>query len=355
MKTGRNTYISHPGFFTREPERTKTNIASVTLAPRVKNRGAKEYPKINRQEANPVTNNKKTTPANSPAPQSALGKLVRILELERLEENLFRGHSPDEGWQRVFGGQVVGQALRAATQTVEGRHAHSLHAYFMRPGDPSVPIIYEVERTRNGRSFSTRRVIAIQHGKVIFTMGCSFHMEEPGFAHQIQRPDVPDPDELPGEGELLDRYMELMPQQMRAYWQGERAIELRPVDFGRYLSSEKAAPLQQVWMRPTGPLPDDLAVHQCAIAFATDLALLDTALVPHGRSIFDPRLKMASIDHALWLHKPARFDDWLLYSTDSPITSGARGFTRGTLFTRKGELVASSTQEGLLREVEKKR
>ncbi len=292
--------------------------------------------------------------AKNSAQNSALGKLVGTLELERLELNLFRGRSPDDGWQRVFGGQVVGQALRAATHTVEGRFAHSLHAYFMRPGDPKIPLIYEVERTRNGRSFSTRRVIAIQHGKVIFTMSCSFHLEEPGFAHQIDMPKVPDPDDLPSESELLNQYIDKMPAQIRAYWKGERAIEVRPVDFGRYLSPEKATPVQQAWFRPTSPLPDDLAAHQCAIAFATDIALLDTALVPHGRTIFDPRLALASIDHALWFHKPARFDDWLLYSTDSPMTSGARGFTRGSLFPRSGELIASSAQEGLIREIEKK-
>ena len=298
----------------------------------------------------------KTPPKTTP--KTAMGRLVRTLELERLEENLFRGRSPRDGWQRVFGGQVVGQALRAATHTVEGRFAHSLHAYFMRPGDPEIPIIYEVERTRNGRSFSTRRVIAIQHGKVIFTMSCSFHLVEPGFSHQIDMPDVPNPDELPSEAELLDKYLDLMPKAIQTYWKGERAIELRPVDFARYLSPQKAPPFQYVWMRPTGPLPDehpaDLAVHQCAIGFATDMALLDTALVPHGRTIFDPRLTLASIDHALWFHKPVRFNDWLLYATDSPASAGARGFTRGSLFTRNGELIASSAQEGLMRESMKK-
>ncbi len=305
-----------------------------------------------------MTSDKNNKSSGTTASGTALGKLVDTLELERLELDLFRGRSPDDGWQRVFGGQVVGQALRAAAHTVEARFAHSLHAYFMRPGDPKIPIIYEVERTRNGRSFSTRRVIAIQHGKVIFTMSCSFHMEEPGFAHQIDMPKVPDPDDLPSENEILETYIDKMPPQIRAYWKGERAIEVRPIDFSRYLSPEKAAPVQHAWLRPTGALPkgspDDLAVHQCAIAFATDIALLDTALVPHGRTIFDPRLALASIDHALWFHKPARFDDWLLYSTDSPVTSGARGFTRGSLFTRSGELIASSAQEGLIRELEGK-
>ncbi len=285
------------------------------------------------------------------APNKAMGKLVDTLELEQLEQNLFRGRSPDDGWQRVFGGQVVGQALRAATHTLTDRFAHSLHAYFMRPGDPKIPIIYEVELTREGRSFSTRRVIAIQHGKPIFTMSCSFHMEEPGFTHQIDMPDVPSPDELPSENELRDKLLKDMPAPIRAYWQRDRPVEVRPVDISRYLDPQKASPVQHVWLRPTGALPDDLAVHQCAIAFATDISLLDTALVPHGRTIFDPRLALASIDHALWFHKPAKFDDWVLYSTDSPMTHGARGFTRGTLFTRSGELIASAAQEGLIRDL----
>jgi acyl-CoA thioesterase-2 len=294
--------------------------------------------------------------ATEQTPKTALGKLVETLELERLEQNLFRGRSPDDGWQRVFGGQVVGQALRAATHTVEARFAHSLHAYFMRPGDPRIPIIYEVERTREGRSFATRRVIAIQHGKPIFTMSCSFHHDEPGYAHQIDMPKVPDPDELPSESELKNQLLDKMPEPIREYWKRERAIEVRPVDFSRYISPQKAPPIQHAWFRPTGALPNnrdkDLPLHQCAIAFATDISLLDTTLIPHARTVFDPRLALASIDHALWFHKPAFFDDWMLYSTDSPVTSGARGFTRGTLFTRQGELVASAAQEGLIRDLE---
>lgn len=302
-----------------------------------------------------TSDNKSKSPPetdNGTDENSAMGKLVHTLELEVLEQNLFRGRSPDDGWQRVFGGQVVGQALRAATHTVEGRFAHSLHAYFMRPGDPKIPIIYEVERTRDGRAFSTRRVIAIQHGKPIFTMSCSFHMDEPGFTHQIEMPDVPGPDELPSEDELRGKLLENMPAPIRAYWQKERPVEVRPVDISRYIAPKKAKPIQHAWLRPTGALPADLALHQCAIAFATDIALLDTALVPHGRTLFDPTLALASIDHALWFHKPVHFDDWMLYSTDSPVTSGARGYTRGTLFTRKGELIASTTQEGLIRQLD---
>lgn len=289
--------------------------------------------------------------------KTALGKMMQTLQLERLEKDLFRGRSPDDGWQRVFGGQVVGQALRAATHTVEGRFAHSLHAYFMRPGDPKIPIIYEVERTREGRSFSTRRVIAIQHGKPIFTMSCSFHHDEPGFSHQIDMPHVPDPDDLPSEEDLKKHLLDEMPAPIRAYWQSERAIEVRPVDFGRFVTPKKADPVQHAWFRPTGALPaaapEDLALHQCAMAFATDISLLDTALIPHARTLFDPGLAMASIDHALWFHRAVHFDDWMLYSTDSPVAAGARAFTRGTLFTRKGRLVASSAQEGLIRDLER--
>ena len=286
------------------------------------------------------------------APNAAMGKLVDTLELEQLEQNLFRGSSPDDGWQRVFGGQVVGQALRAATHTVKNRYAHSLHAYFMRPGDPKIPIIYEVELTREGRSFATRRVIAIQHGKPIFTMSCSFHLEERGFTHQIDMPDVPSPEELPSEDELRDQLLQKMPDLIGAYWLKDRPVEVRPVDISRYLDPQKASPVQHVWLRPTGALPDDLPVHQCAIAFATDISLLDTALAPHSRTLFDPRLTMASIDHALWFHKPVKFNDWMLYSTDSPMTHGARGFTRGTLFTRDGDLIASAAQEGLIRDLD---
>jgi acyl-CoA thioesterase-2 len=286
-----------------------------------------------------------------PVAETALGHLVRTLALEQLEHNLFRGISPDDGWQRVYGGQVVGQALRAASLTVENRRAHSLHAYFLRAGDPKVPIIYDVDRIRDGGSFSTRRVIAIQHGEPIFSMGCSFHHDEPGFEHQTEMPQVPMPEDLPSEKEMLKALLQSMPEPIKNYWQRERPIEVRPVDLSRYTAPQKSeTTTQQVWLRPTGMIPPDPSLHLCAIAFATDIALLDTALVPHGRVLFDPRLALASLDHALWFHKPASFDDWLLYSTDSPATHGARGFTRGSLFTRSGELVASATQEGLIRE-----
>jgi acyl-CoA thioesterase-2 len=280
---------------------------------------------------------------------TAIETLLQILDLEPLEHNLFRGRSPQVGWQRVFGGQVVGQALMAAARTVSGRAAHSLHGYFMRPGDPTIPIIYEVDRIRDGNSFATRRVVAIQHGEAIFTMAASFQIAEPGFDHQIEMPDVPPPEKLPSEAELQAAYLHNAPDSVRKYWERPRPIELRPVDLRHYLSSETLDPGQFVWVRATGPLPDDPDIHRCVLAYASDMTLLDTSLFPHGRSIFDPGLQVASLDHALWFHRPFRADEWLLYAEDSPSASGARGFNRGSLFSRDGRLVASVAQEGLIR------
>jgi acyl-CoA thioesterase-2 len=250
----------------------------------------------------------------------------------------------------VFGGQVIGQALVAANRTVNGRLAHSLHAYFLRAGDPSVPIIYHVDRIRDGGSFSTRRVVAIQHGLAIFSMAVSFHKEETGLEHQIKMPEVPPPESLPSEAELKECLIDRLPEPVKAYWQRERPIEIRPVDLSRYLSPENRAPSQQVWIRATGQLGDDQSLHQCVLAYASDFTLLDTALSAHGRFVFDPRLMLASLDHALWFHRKLRADDWLLYAQDSPISGAGRAFCRGMLFTREGELVASTAQEGLLRE-----
>jgi len=258
----------------------------------------------------------------------ALDQLLSILDIETLEVNLFRGVSPQVGWQRVFGGQVIGQALVAAYRTVNGRIAHSLHAYFLRPGDPSVPIIYNVDRIRDGGSFSTRRVVAIQHGQAIFSMAASFHKPEEGLAHQMKMPDVPPPESLPSEGELKELLFDRLPPQVKAYWERERPIEIRPVDLSRYLSPENRAPSQQVWIRATGKLGDDLALHQCVLAYASDFTLLDTALIAHGRFVFDPRLMMASLDHAIWFHRPFRADDWLLYVQDSPTSGGGRALPR---------------------------
>jgi acyl-CoA thioesterase-2 len=280
---------------------------------------------------------------------NAIETLLSILDLEPLEHNLFRGRSPQVGWQRVFGGQVIGQALVAAARTVEGRGAHSLHAYFMRPGDPSVPIIYEVDRIRDGKSFATRRVVAIQHGEAIFSMSASFQVEESGFDHQLPMPSVPPPEELPSESDLKALFVESAPEPVRRYWERERPLELRPVDLRHYLSREPLEPVQQVWIRATGRLPDDPNIHRSVLAYASDMTLLDTSLFAHGRNIFDRDLQVASLDHALWFHRPFRIDEWLLYNEDSPSASGARGFSRGSLFSRDGRLIASVAQEGLIR------
>jgi acyl-CoA thioesterase-2 len=279
----------------------------------------------------------------------AIATLLSILDLEPLEHNLFRGLSPQVGWQRVFGGQVIGQALTAAQRTVEGRAAHSLHAYFMRPGDPAVPIIYQVDRLRDGGSFSTRRVIAIQHGEAIFSLGASFQSEETGFDHQIPMPEVPPPEALPSESDLKELFLEKAPAAIRRYFERERALEIRPADASHYVSREPLPPVQHVWIRATGKLPDDPGIHRSVLAYASDMTLLDTSLYAHGRNIFDPDLQVASLDHALWFHRPFRADEWLLYSEDSPSASGGRGFSRGSLFRRDGVLIASVAQEGLIR------
>jgi acyl-CoA thioesterase-2 len=284
---------------------------------------------------------------------TAIQDLLAILDLEPLEVNLFRGRSPQSGWQRVFGGQVIGQALVAACRTVEDvthRPPHSLHAYFLLPGDPKVPIIYEVDRIRDGKSFTTRRVIAIQHGHPIFTMAVSFHRAEEGMQHQAKMPDVPRPEDLPTESEIKQRILPMMPDPVRRYFERERPIELRPVEYARYLGTKYEDGRFNVWIRATGRLPDEPAIHQCVLAYASDMTLLDSALIPHGRTVFEKDIMGASLDHALWLHRPFRADDWLLYAQDSPNMYGARGFSRGLIFARDGTLVASVAQEGLVRE-----
>jgi acyl-CoA thioesterase-2 len=281
---------------------------------------------------------------------NAVQTLLEILDLERLEVNLYRGMSPQVGWQRVFGGPVIGQALVAATRTVEDRLVHSLHAYFILPGDPKVPIIYEVDRIRDGGSFTTRGVKAIQHGKAIFSMMASFHREEQGFSHQAPMPDVPPPEELPSEEEMRKGILPTMPEPVRRYYERERPIEMRPVEFKRYLSPDHREPRFHVWMRATQKLPDDPAIHQCVLAYASDMMLLDSALIPHGRTVFEKSIQGASLDHALWFHRPYRADDWLLYAQDTPSAENALGFARGLIFSRDGKLVGSVAQEGLVRQ-----
>jgi acyl-CoA thioesterase-2 len=284
---------------------------------------------------------------------SAIQELIEILNLEPLELNLFRGRSPQSRWQRVFGGQVVAQALVAACRTVEDvttRPPHSLHAYFLLGGDPKVPIIYEVDRIRDGKSFTTRNVKAIQHGHAIFSMSVSFHVHEEGLSHQFPMPDVPQPDALPDEAEMKERIWPRMPEAVRRYYERERPIELRPVEYGRYLGETWNDGHFHVWIRATGTLPNEPAIHQCVLAYASDMMLLDAALIPHGRSVFSEDIMAASLDHALWFHRPFRADKWLLYAQDSPNLSDSRGFSRGLIFASDGTLVASVAQEGLLRQ-----
>ena len=284
---------------------------------------------------------------------SAIQDVLAILDLETLEVNLFRGRSPQSRWQRVFGGQVIGQALVAACRTVEDvalRPPHSLHAYFLLGGDPKVPIIYEVDRIRDGKSFTTRRVNAIQHGRAIYSMSVSFHVAEDGLTHQLPMPEVPMPDALPSEAEVKDRILPLMPDAVRRYYQSERPIELRPVEYGRYLGEKLEGGRYHMWIRATGRLPDEPAIHQCVLAYASDMTLLDAALIPHGRTVFNEDIMAASLDHSLWFHRPFRADEWLLYAQDSPNLVGSRGFSRGSIFASDGTLVASVAQEGLLRQ-----
>jgi acyl-CoA thioesterase II len=280
---------------------------------------------------------------------SAIDNLLTILDLERIEHDIFRGHSPQVGWQRVFGGLVIAQALVAAARTVEGRAPHSLHAYFLLAGDPSVPIVYEVDRIRDGGSFTTRRCIAIQHGRAIFALSASFQISEPGLEHALSMPDVPAPEDLPSETELYAQFGGMFPEPMRRWFAQERPIEIRPVDLAHYLGQKRSAPVQYVWLRASGALPDDPAVHRAVLAYLSDMTLLDSALVAHGRTIFEPNLQVASLDHALWFHRPFRADEWLLYAQDSPNSGGARGLTRGLIYGRDGSLVASVAQEGLIR------
>jgi len=284
-----------------------------------------------------------------------LQDLVGLLDLETIEKNIYRGQSRDLGGKSVFGGQVIGQALVAAGRTVEGQVPHSLHAYFLRPGDMALPIVYEVERVRDGRSFSTRRVHAIQHGQPILSMIASFQKEEGGLEHQIQMPDVPPPESLRS---LLDWAQEWVSEEPEVSERARNAmlrelpIEHRPVRPWNPLRAQPSEPAQHIWFRANGTLPDDPSLHQCVLAYASDFNFLSTALLPHGMGWLRPDMVVASIDHALWFHRPLRVDDWLLYSMDSPSAQAARGFSRGSIFDRQGRLVASVAQENLMRHIQ---
>jgi acyl-CoA thioesterase II len=279
-------------------------------------------------------------------PQDAVDALVKLLDLEPIEVNIFRGVSPDEDRQRIFGGQVAVQALVVAARTVDPeRGVHSLHAYFLRAGDPAVPVLYSVERPRDGGSFTTRRVTAIQHGKVIFNLAASFQVPEEGFDHAFPMPEVPAPEDLPTMRERLSRAgVPLAPWLDRP-----RPIDIRHVDWLSEDGARSAEPRQNVWLRADGQLPDDPLLHTIVLTYASDMTLLDTATLPHGATWFDPSRFMASLDHAMWFHRPFRADDWLLYAQDSPNASGGRGLSRGLVYTRDGTLVATVMQEGLIR------
>jgi len=285
---------------------------------------------------------------------TALDELLALLELEQLEVNLFRGVSPDEDRQRVFGGQVAAQALVASGRTVDDdRPVHSLHSYFLRPGDPNIPIIYDVDRIRDGRSFTTRRVVAIQHGRAIFNLAASYQIEEEGPSHQAPMPDVPDPDALPTFKERIEPYLDRFGADFAEWLVRERPIDSRPVDDPRWLDPAPREPHQDVWIRANGKLPDDRLVHACVVAYASDLTLLDTAMLPHAISFQEDQYMIASLDHAMWFHRPFRADEWLLYHQTSPSASSARGLAEGSIFCRDGTLAITVIQEGLIRPVGK--
>ncbi|MHC4392639.1 MAG: acyl-CoA thioesterase II [Planctomycetota bacterium] len=292
--------------------------------------------------------------------QDTLTELIRILTLERIEENIFRGQSQNLGWGRVFGGQVVGQALVAAEHTVpQGRFVHSLHSYFLRPGDAEKPIVYTVDPIRDGRSFATRRVVAMQDGRAIFNLSASYQVVEPGFDHQADvMPEVPGPEGLRSEQELGRAYLDKLPESVLAKVPAamkERAVADRPIDVRPVapidpMRPEVREPRKQVWFRASGTLPDRPSLHQHLLAYASDFHLLGASMLPHGVTWLSRSLQVASLDHAMWFHRPARFDDWLLYDVDAPSAQGARGLAHGRWFTRDGVLVASTMQEGLIRD-----
>lgn len=283
-------------------------------------------------------------------PASVLDNLLDLLKLEKIEENFFRGASQDLGFGAIFGGQVLGQALSAATQTVAPeRRAHSLHAYFLRPGDPCRPIVYQVDCIRDGGSFTTRRVVAVQKGHAIFSMAASFQVVEPGFDHQAPMPAVEGPEGIESELAMALRVRDRIPAAVRDKILCEKPIEIRPVNPVNPFQPEKRPPRRQVWFRAAGSLPDDPAVHRYMLAYASDFGLVSTALYPHGHSFWQPQIQAASLDHGMWFHRDLRMDDWLLYDMQSPSASGARGLSHGRIYTRDGLLVASTTQEGLIR------
>lgn len=282
--------------------------------------------------------------------ENVLNELLRLLELEKIEENIFRGNSQDLGFGNIFGGQVLGQSLSAASQTVpEERGVHSMHGYFLRPGDPARPIVYQVECIRDGKSFTTRRVVAIQKGRAIFSMSASFQVNETGFEHQMDMPDIPKPDDFLSEQEIARRAMDQIPAQIRARILCAKPIEIRPVNPINPSSPQKEKPVRYVWFKAIDKMPDNLFIHKYMLAYASDFGLVTTSLYPHGHTFWDSNMQVASLDHAMWFHRDFRMDDWLLYAIESPSASKARGLNHGHIFTRDGLLIASVSQEGLIR------
>jgi acyl-CoA thioesterase-2 len=279
-------------------------------------------------------------------------ELLDLMTLEPLEVNLFRGDSRDIGTPRVFGGQVLAQALLAASQTVEDRMVHSLHAYFLRAGDPDAPIVYSVDRSRDGRSFTARRVVAIQHGRQIFTLAASFQVPQPGVEHQFEMPDVPPPEDLEDEVALRKTDLDKAPPKLRRWFDRFGPFEFRPVVFQDPFDPQPLPPRQEIWFRLQGEVGDDQCLHRTLLAYVSDFHLIGTATLPHGISYQKGNLVMASLDHAMWFHRDVRVDDWLLYACDSPNTGGSRGLARGSIYDRSGRLVASTAQEGMIRVTE---
>jgi acyl-CoA thioesterase-2 len=282
-----------------------------------------------------------------------LDDLVALLSLETIEENLFRGVSQDLGFRQLFGGQVLGQSLSAASQTVDPeRPVHSLHGYFLRPGDPTLPVLYSVDRVRDGGSFSTRRVTAVQKGQTLFTCSASFQVREDGFEHQLQMPDVPGPEGLKSETELAQEIADQLPPRLREKAVSHKPVEIRPVRVGDAFLPEVTEPVKHAWFRADGSLPDIPALHKYLLAYASDFGLLPTSLRPHGVTVWQKFMQVASLDHSLWFHDDLRADEWLLYVMDSPWAGSGRGFSRGSIFNQQGKLVASVAQEGLIRQRE---
>ena len=279
----------------------------------------------------------------------ALSSVIGLLDLERLEDNLFRGESRDIGAPQVFGGQILGQALSAAHRTVDDRAPHSLHAYFLRPGDFNQPVVYQVERSRDGGSYSNRRVVAVQHGRPILNLAASFHASEEGFDHQIEMPEVAGPEGLSKSIDIHDSIIDKVPEKMRRLLAHRPPLEFRPVESPKFIDPKKRPPRKHVWMRAWYALPDDPELHRNLLTYVSDYELLGAATLPHDLDFSTRPVQMASIDHAIWFHRPFRVDEWLLYACDSPTSHGGRGFTRGQFFTQYGELVASTAQEGVIR------